>query len=151
MRYNFHMEIVAWAGIHWIELLQSVGIIGSLLFTGYTVRADSKERKVQSTLALTAAHREIWSNLYEHPKLARVLQPGIDVGALTKDEELFVQMLILHLRSSFKARQSGMYFHENGLRLDIKDFFSLPVPRAVWEKTKKYQDLDFVKFVESCG
>lgn len=65
-------------------------------------------------------------------------------------EELFVQMLILHLASSFLAKKLGMYVQEDGLRLDIKNFFSFPIPKLVWEKSKIYQDTDFVEFVESC-
>jgi hypothetical protein len=36
------------------------------------------------------------------------------------------------------------------LRRDVAQFFSLPIPRAVWEKTKVTQNDDFVAFVESC-
>jgi hypothetical protein len=146
------MGIVEWATIHWIDVLQSIGILAGLLFTAYGTRADSRERKVQSVFALTAAHRDIWSKLYEHPHLARVLRPAVETKSLrlSNEEELFVHMLILHLASSYLARKLGMYLQEDGLRLDVKEFFSLPIPRAVWEKSKVYQDSDFVQFVESC-
>jgi hypothetical protein len=36
------------------------------------------------------------------------------------------------------------------LRQDVRSFFSLPLPKAVWEKTKIFQNQDFVKFVEMC-
>jgi hypothetical protein len=42
-----------------------------------------------------------------------------------------------------------MYFVETGLREDVASFFSLPIPGAVWEEMKIYQDSDFVRFVES--
>ena len=31
---------------------------------------------------------------------------------------------------------------------DIERFFSLPIPRAVWEKVKDFQEEPFVRFVE---
>jgi hypothetical protein len=34
------------------------------------------------------------------------------------------------------------------LALDAGEFFSLPLPRAVWEKTKKFRNPRFVRFVE---
>lgn len=141
-----------WATLHWLDLLQSVGILAGLLFTGYNIRADSRERKIQSVFALTEAHRDIWSKVYEHPNLARVLHPHAESATLnvSNEEELFVHMLILHLSASYLARKLGMYLQEEGLRLDIKQFFSLPVPNAVWEKSKLYQDRDFVEFVKSC-
>jgi hypothetical protein len=37
-----------------------------------------------------------------------------------------------------------------GLRQDIRWFFSLPIPKAVWEKIKERQDTKFAKFVEAC-
>lgn len=33
-----------------------------------------------------------------------------------------------------------------GLRQDIGEFFSLPIPRAIWEKIKSLQNEDFVRF-----
>jgi hypothetical protein len=36
------------------------------------------------------------------------------------------------------------------LRRDIAQFFSLPIPREVWEKINVLQNDDFVAFVESC-
>ena len=43
-----------------------------------------------------------------------------------------------------------MVIKQEGLRSDICSFFSLPIPQAVWEKTKLFQNDDFVEFVESC-
>jgi len=37
-----------------------------------------------------------------------------------------------------------------GLRRDIAQFLSLPIPRDVWNKIKNVQNDDFVAFVESC-
>ena len=146
------MGIAEWWGINWLQLLQSVGIVAGLLFTAYNMRADSRERKVQSVFTLTAAHRDIWSKVYEHPNLARVLRPEAEskIISISNEEELFVHMLILHLSASYLARKLGMYLQEEGLRLDIKEFFSLPIPNAVWAKSKQFQDKDFVEFVESC-
>jgi hypothetical protein len=36
-----------------------------------------------------------------------------------------------------------------GLRRDIAQFFSLPIPKSVWGKTKPFQNDDFAKFIES--
>lgn len=146
------MGFMEWAAIHWLDFLQSVGILSGLLFTAYNIRADARERKIQSVFALTEAHRDIWSKVYEHPNLAQVLRSEGEsaAGNVSNEEELFVHMLILHLSASHLARKFGMYLQEEGLRLDIKQFFSLPVPKTVWEKSKVYQDRDFVEFVESC-
>jgi len=142
------MGIIGWVTTNWIDLLQTAGIVASLLFTAYTIGEDARQRKIENLFALTTAHREIWSNLYEYPHLAKVLDPNAISSSAS--EELFVNFLILQLAAAFRARKLGMYFHESGLRLDVQEVFSLPIPKAVWEKARVYQEPDFVDFVESC-
>lgn len=42
-----------------------------------------------------------------------------------------------------------MFVKLEGMQKDIKAFFSLPIPKAVWEQVKPFQDEDFVEFVEN--
>jgi hypothetical protein len=143
------MEV--WLFEHWFDLSQTVILGAGLFATAASLRTDTKERKIQNLLDLTSAHREIWSMLYDRPQLNRILDPNPDLARqlVTLEEQLFVDFLILHLRTSFKARQSGLEFGGDAIGADIQDFFTLPIPRQVWEHSKKFQDLEFVKFVES--
>jgi hypothetical protein len=75
--------------------------------------------------------------------------PDLDENPITDAERLFVLFLILHLASSFEATKHGMYFAEHGLRTDVREFFSMPIPLSVWKSVKKYQQPDFVAFVEA--
>ena len=63
---------------------------------------------------------------------------------------MFVHTLILHLRAAFKARDLGMQFDDDAVAADIRQFFNRPIPRAVWERSKVFQDREFVEFVERC-
>jgi hypothetical protein len=46
------MEAVNWILEHWFDLLQTVGIVGGLLFTAYAVRKDERgEENYQSDRA----------------------------------------------------------------------------------------------------
>ena len=142
---------MAWTTVHWLDILQSIGILAGLLFTAHNIRSDSRERKIQSLFALTAAHREIWSKVYEHPHLMRVLRHAeAEPVTVSEDEEMFINLLILHLAALYRARKLGLYFQEEGLRMDVKEFFSLPIPKLIWKKSRVYQDRDFTAFVESC-
>lgn len=145
------MEIIAWIGVHWFDALQTSSIVLGLFTTAHTIRLSAKERKIGNLLILTAAYRDIWSQLFKTPKLYRVLQTEIDLTKEppTDDEQLFVQFLILHLRASFKARQAGMEFDGDAVRADIRQFFIRPIPYSVWQQSKAYQDIDFVEFVEA--
>ena len=100
---------------------------------------------------LTEAHRNLWTELYSKPQLARVLSDTVDLekSPVTQEEELFVHLLILHLRAWFKARRSGMDMDDDAVSADIQEFFGHPIPREVWENSKKFQGDDFVAFVES--
>ena len=59
-----------------------------------------------------------------------------------------IHTLILHLRTAFKARALGMQFDDDAVAADIRQFFNRPIPRSVWERSKVFQDADFVAFVE---
>jgi hypothetical protein len=146
------MEGIAWIEHNWFVLLQSVGIIAGLVFTGVTLRLDVKSRRVSNLIELTEGHRDIWSQFYRRPELARVLNPHVDLSSapVTEEERIFVSFLILHLSSTYHALHHGLTMDPEGLRQDIRRFFSLPIPHAVWEKVHALQDRAFVKFVEAC-
>ncbi|MHB8524263.1 MAG: hypothetical protein ACYDH9_26380 [Limisphaerales bacterium] len=103
-------------------------------------------------MTVTHEHRDIWKEFYYRPGLSRVLATEIDLEKLpvTSEEELFVKLLILHLGSGYHALNEGLIVNPAGLREDIRRFFSLPIPRAVWERIRVLQDAEFVKFVEEC-
>lgn len=143
--------VIAFITRNWLEILQSAGIIAGLLASAYTIHKDAQVQRVQNLFTVTKNHREIWSNIVEKPELARVLDPSPDLDRhpITDAERLFVLFLILHLASSFEATKYGMYFAEKGLQADVREFFSLPVPRVIWTQVGKYQRQDFINFVET--
>jgi hypothetical protein len=143
------MELLNWLRDNWMDLLQSVGIIGGLFFTGISLHIDAKVRRIGNLFEVTKQHREIWTSLYSRPDLKRVLDSAADTKSISDEEELFVNFLILHLASSFRAAKAGMFMLPAELRSDISAFFSLPIPRAVWERMKRYQNREFVSFVET--
>jgi|ERR1051325_5134739 hypothetical protein len=143
--------------LHWFEqngsvLLQNVGIIGGLIFTALSLRIDASVRRVSNLMTLTHYHRDIWTRLYTRPELSRVLKekPNLERFPINHAEELFVTLLILHLNTAYEAMKHRMFVQPEGLRRDIISFFSLPIPKTVWENNKQLQNKDFVRFVESC-
>jgi hypothetical protein len=146
------MGLVAWLGNNWFTLLQSLGIMAGLVFTGFSFRADARARRVGSLLTITEHYRNIWTGLYQRPELARVLSASADVVAspLTHEEELLARLLILHLNAVFRAQKDRVILKVEGLEKDIQWFFALPLPKAVWNRLRAYQDRDFVAFVDAC-
>jgi hypothetical protein len=141
-----------WIGEHWFTLLNAVGIIGSLLFTAASFHSEAETRRIANLLAATASHRDIWKEFFRRPELKRVLDPSPDLKsqAVTPEEAVFVNMVVLHTSSVFEALKDRLVAKQQGLRKDVAVFFSLPIPSAVWEKTKLLQNSDFVAFVEEC-
>ena len=145
------MEIAGWLGENWFVLLQSVGIVASLLYAGVSFRFDARVRKVSNLLEITSQHRGIWTQLYQRPELARIRDPQADVKRqpISREEELFVSFLILHLNTSYRAIVERVMTAPDRLGDDVRQFFALPIPQAVWQRQRQLQDRDFVEFVES--
>lgn len=144
------MGFNTWVAQNWLALIQTGALAGGLLFTGMAVLLDARARRVGNLIQLTQQHRDLWERLYLQPELARILNPTVDLvnSPVTAEEETFVIFLILHLSNTYYAVQAGFLQKIRGLRKDIEGFFSLPIPRAVWEKVKDLQDESFARFVE---
>jgi len=74
----------------------------------------------------------------------------LDKKPLTDEEQMFVTSIVVHLDSVHRAIKAKMFLQQEGLHRDIKGFFSLPIPRAVWKRIKPLQDENFVEFIEAC-
>jgi hypothetical protein len=141
-----------WISNNWFNLASVVGIIASLLYTAVSLRSETKNRRIQSLLSLTESHRELWAKIFDHPKLARILEANADLSKqpIILEESIYVGLFIQHLASAYQALKGGIIIRQDGLCDDVKSFFSLPIPKAVWETAKRLQNEDFVNFVESC-
>jgi hypothetical protein len=149
------MGIFRWIIEHWTELLNAIGVFGGLFglyFTAYSIREETKARKVANLIAITSNHRDLWKESLGRPDLSRINDPKANPGKkpVTQEELAFANFVILHLNSAYYAMKDEMVIKLQGLRRDAHSFLSNPVPRAVWEKTKKFQNADFVEFVEEC-
>jgi hypothetical protein len=147
-----YMEGFRWLIENWFTALSAVGVVGGLFFTAVSLRSETRTRKISNQLAMTANHREVWKELFHRPELKRVLDAKADVRkpTITPEEEAFVSMVVLHVSSVYEALKNELVIKQQGLKRDVEMFFSLPIPRAIWERIKVVQNEDFVAFVEKC-
>jgi hypothetical protein len=140
-----------WLTENWFNLFSTAGIVGSLLFTAVALRSETKTRRIANLLTITGNYREIWKEFFHSPTLARVIDPVADVSKqpVTPAEELFVGLIVSHINSVFYATHDQLVIKWEGLRPDVAQFFSLPIPKAVWQKTKPLQNQDFAAFIDS--
>ena len=127
-----------------------LGDIIGLVFNGYALREETKARKLGNLIALEQSHHAIWKQPSER-ELSRILDERADLQSnpLTNEETVFVTSLVIHFYSVYWAMKSRMFVRVEGVRKDVKAFFSLAIPRAVWNKVKPFQDEAFVRFVEA--
>ncbi|MHB8519874.1 MAG: hypothetical protein ACYDH9_03860 [Limisphaerales bacterium] len=146
------MGAIDWIGHNWFALIQTGAILAALAFTGAGFFFDARARRVGNLIKLTDRHRHLWEWMYSDPKLARILDQAAepDRFPVTREEELFVVFLILHLANTYYTVRSGLLTQPQGLSRDVQLFFSLPIPRAVWRTVRDLQDKPFVRFVEDC-
>ena len=146
------METARWISEHWFDLFQTAGIVSGFAFTVHALHTDSEARKIDNMIALNQQHMAIWKELYARPELSRITEErvALDTKPLSHEERLFVTFLILHLSVVYRAMKAKMFVNVEGLKNDINEFFSFPIPKAIWGVIKASQDHDFVDFVENC-
>lgn len=129
-----------------------MGIVGSLLFTAISLHSETKTRRVANLLTLTQNHRELWRGFDQNPELHRVFDGDADTQDMppTRAEEVFINLVIQHLASVYRAAQSDLTIKPKGLQRDVRMFFSLPIPNHVWQKMREFHDEDFANFVTHC-
>ncbi len=146
------MQSLRWLAENWFIYLNALGVVGGLFFTGYSLHSETKTRKIANLLTLTQSHRDIWNAVIHEPKLNRVLaiRVNIERDPVTREEEIFVTLVIQHLSVVFHAMRDELTIPPEGLRRDVWQFFSLPIPQAVWNRVKVLQNDAFVAYVEAC-
>ena len=146
------MEVYHWVIEHGFDVLGATGIIGGLIFTAVSFRSEAQTRRIANLLTLTQNHHELWKAFYKDTDIARVLDSTADLKSkpITLGESAYINVTIQHLSSVYRAMQADLTFKPEEIQSDVRGYFQLPLPRAVWEQTKQFQNRDFASFIESC-
>jgi len=135
---------------HWKDLLEIVGTMGALLFTGFALFTDARVRRAQTLIEITKQHRELWIYFDEHPTVARLFDKKRDMNAhpLADEEVRFANFLFLHLRASYGAKRARVHTMPEHVEDDWREIFTHPAVCAAWDKMKHLHDRKFVALVE---
>jgi hypothetical protein len=124
--------------------------MGSLWLTAAAAIREAKAREIENLLTIAQNHRELWSGVYLRHELDRIFQPDVDVEAnpVTVAEKEFLNLVMVHFQMGWRIAKAGGITTLTELANDVRGFFTLPLPRAVWEKTKANRNPRFVRFIE---
>jgi len=140
----------SWFENNWSSVVGALGIIGSLLLTMSAARREAKSREIENLLTLSDHHREVWNSLRERPELDRILRTDADVLAkpITAAEEESVNLVMVQYLTAWRVAKAGGIVTLEELAADARGFFSLPLPQAVWKRTRSTRNPKFVRFVD---
>jgi len=144
------VALSSWVNSNWFNLVQTIGIIGSLWMAMAAAHRDAKTREVENLVSFNGQHHALWSGVLQKPELQRIFRT--DANALEKPvtviEQEFLNLVFVHFQTGWRLATSGALITLDELKADVREFFPLPLPRAVWEKTKSFKNQKFVRFVE---
>jgi hypothetical protein len=146
------MESSPWDFQRLRDIAETLGLVGTLLFTAYTNHKDEKARRVANLISLTQLRNQIWDEAEKDASLSRISEPHPDLNAkpITDKEMQFMKKLIIHLSTVFRAQKEGVFPELEGLKNDVGDFFKLPLPKTAWQTIEQFQDRDFRRFMKEC-
>lgn len=138
-----------WVEGNWFSIIQTAGIVASLLIAAAAATRDAKAREIENLLTLADHHRELWAGIHQRPELDRIFKADADMTTPpTVAEQEFLNIVLVHFQTGWRIAKMGGITTLAEMEADIRGFFSLPLPRAVWEKTKAFRNPRFVRFVE---
>jgi hypothetical protein len=145
------MGVIPWVTANWFDLLQGVGIICGLLFTGAAFVQSGRSHRLDALLRLSEQHRNLWSEVHRRQDLARILKADVDLVShpITAAENEFLNLVFAHFALGWEMAVQRRIISRETYRRDLLEFLTLPIPNRVWEGTKAFRDPCFVRFVES--
>jgi len=142
---------ILWFESNWTNLVQSLGVIASLLFTAISIRSNTRARQASDFLTLAERFNEVWSETGRNPSLHRIFDTECDLveKPITAEEREYLNKIFVHYYVSWlliDKKQSLL--PRTALKIDAQHFFILPIPNRVWTETRQTRDPRFVSFVE---
>ena len=138
-----------WLLQHGLKTLETIGVVSGLFYTGWSIHRSITTHRVSNLLSLTQANREIRTLLVQTPNRLLDASVNLDIAPVEETERHLVSIVIQHYFSTYYLALHDRFVNPDGLRKDLKWFFSFPIPSAVWHELAMFQRKDFKSFVES--
>jgi len=135
---------------NWFNVVQTVFLILGFGLAAKSYSDDNKSRKVGHLLKLGRHYQKIKDALIERPELKNVFKKKPTGGTtVSPTERYYIQQTIMHIYTVYMAIQLGQLESFKGIEDDIKRYLKLPLPKKVWNEVKKFQDGEFVAYIDA--
>lgn len=135
---------------NWFDLFQSIFIIASFMLAAMAWRSDKISRKSDTHLKVGESYKGLWDAFLENEEFRRITDPTVDLkeNPVTEAERVLVRQLIVHLHGVFVAQKLNQIETVEGMDADVKNFYSKPIPKAVWRSVRSRQNADFRNYMD---
>jgi hypothetical protein len=143
-------DFFSWVQGNWPNTITALGVIGSLWIGIFKANRENERSEREGLERMAERHGRLWAQMFAQPSLHRILHEDADISKepLTIDEEGYINLVMAHFLHAWRLAKRGSLIRLDELAKDVRGFFPLPLPRYVWEKSKKDRNTEFVEFVE---
>jgi hypothetical protein len=134
---------------HWFSLIQTGGIIFSILWGAHLNNLGKRTEKVSNYLLLTQCHRDVWKIIIDHPKYYDSIFVK-QSEKLSTEEKQFLTFVFLHMTCTFELIKNKQITDIEALRLDIGELMTSKAVSNRWKDIQKYYNQDFINFIQDC-
>ncbi len=134
----------------WIYILQTVILVGTLLYIGDQTASLKKTVKTNTVQLLVSGQREVLGKILEHPPLYDAIT-GQDVP---KDgaSQIYLSMVFNHGFNTFALRKEG-YIDDDWWAAITRDMQNVMRHGALtkwWPRVKQYYPRGYQQFIDQC-
>lgn len=111
---------------------------------------EAKAKRNQNLFRLIDRHKLMWSELEKRPELSRILKTEIDLRTepATTAEQGFLNRAFIYFEAGWTIAKAEKIVSMRTMAADVRGFFSRPLPYTIWQETKQFRNLRFVRFVD---
>lgn len=139
--------------------IQIFGIIAGIFLSGiglilnaFATYKNIRSRRLSNYQEITKSHREIWKLSIDTPeKFERIfdVNPNLIENPISSVEARYIQLVLLHMTSAFNFSKENEMIEIEKLKFDFDNFLSFPLPRKIWNRSKRFYNKDFVSFIDN--
>lgn len=139
---------MAWFRESWFDLVQSLALLLTLIFTGMAVRQNSRALHATNIVAMTDLRRETWQLFMDRPELHRILADRPNPPEPSRIDHRFIVSVLDLVHATLELDRVGRKgtFARN-LDRDVAELLHKPIPEAIWTRIREFYPEEFERFI----